>query len=130
MQRIAKSSSLAEINNKLDELPDTLDRMYISIFQAIEKQSSSFGTETTRVLSWIFRAKRPLLVRELQQATTTFPRKRRSAALKHPEAAHLVDCCLGLVTIDERSIISFVHFSVQEFLEQKVLPSGYRLHDR
>jgi Ankyrin repeats (3 copies)/Ankyrin repeats (many copies) len=119
MQRIAKSSSLAEINNKLDELPDTLDGMYVSIFQAIEKQSSSFGTETTRVLSWIFRAKRPLLVRELQQATTTFPGKRRSAELKYPEAAHLVDCCLGLVTIDERSIIRFVHFSVQEFLEQK-----------
>lgn len=76
--------------------------------------------QATTVLSWIFRAKRPLLVAELLQAIAVSVDEHKASLHEHrrEQLTEILDACFGLVVIDEeRSVIRFVHFTVQEYLQ-------------
>ena len=119
MQRISKLSSLQEIREELSNLPQTLFGMYTQTLEKISKRPLALQKQTTKILSWIFRARRPLLVRELQQALATSIGNTNGIGQQYPITSVMVDWCLGLVTVDEeRSTIRFVHFSVKEFLQE------------
>lgn len=120
MQMILKSSTLEEVMSEVTSFPMTISEMYTHILNRISEQSSTTKIRATKILSWIFRARRPLLVRELQQALTTSLDDTNEIIDEYSTDSAMVNLCLGLVTVDEeRSIIRFVHFSVQEFLQER-----------
>ena len=68
---------------------------------------------------WLAHARRPLLVTELSEALAI---RLGSASLKskfRPSQKRMVDCCMGLATVDEKSaVIRLMHHSVQEYLHK------------
>jgi hypothetical protein len=58
-----------------------------------------------------------MTVPELQHAIATDPESEKLGDTTNSD--FFVDCCFGLVIIDETSVIRLVHFSVSEFLEER-----------
>ena len=118
MQMICKSKSLKEMFQDLKDFPETLSGVYTQVLEKISKQSSPPQKRTIKILSWIFRAKRPLLVRELQQAMNTSIDESSGSYGESVSVSMMVEWCLGLVKVDEeRTTIRFVHSSVKQFLQ-------------
>lgn len=76
-----------------------------------------------QILSWIYYAKRPLLLDELREALVVRPgysdldRDR----LKNIQAADIVELCLSLIIHEKTSgIVGFVHLTVHEFFESQI----------
>ena len=68
-------------------------------------------------LMWVSHAKRPLLVNELSEALAIESDDEFLNRDSQPRLGVMVDCCMGLVTVDEKtSEVRLVHFSVQEYL--------------
>ena len=66
---------------------------------------------------WISHTKRPLLVDELSEALAIRPGDKFLDRDSQPRLGIMVDCCMGLVTVDEKTFeVRLVHFSVQEYL--------------
>ena len=103
----------------LERLPRALDDAFAETLQRIQKQPDGQDTLGMETLMWIAHARRPLLVTELSEALAI---KWSTSSLKtrfRPSQKKMVDCCMGLVTVDENSsIIRLVHFSVQEYLHK------------
>lgn len=118
MEGISKLGSLPEILNVLST-PQTIQDVYAERFAKLSNRSSVAEKQAATIVSWIFRAKRPLLVRELQQALATSIADTSLGSRVYPTASIMVERCLGLIDIeDERSVVRFIHFSVQEFLQE------------
>ena len=68
---------------------------------------------------WISHVREPLTINELSDALAT---RRGEASLStkyRPSQKRTVDCCLGLVAVDEESsIIRLVHYTAQEYLHE------------
>jgi len=83
-------------------------------------QNKAQATLAMNVLLWLAHAKRPLKVNELQHAVAIRPGETRMDDLTDPE--FFVHCCFGLVVIDkETSIVRLVHFTVNEYLQERHL---------
>jgi ankyrin repeat protein len=81
-------------------------------------QSKAQAALAMNVLLWLSHAKRPLKVSELQHAVAISPEENRMEDLTDPD--FFVHYCFGLVVIDkETSIIRLVHFSVNEYLQER-----------
>lgn len=105
------------MEDALEKLPCDLDDTFAETIQRIQKQPDGQDITGMNTLMWIVHARRPLLVTELSEALAI---KSGSTSLKTrycPSQKRMVDCCFGLVAVDEKSsIIRLVHFSVQEYL--------------
>src|SRR5271155_4715811 len=98
----------------LKEMPKELDATFKETLDRIERQPESRAELGMRTLIWISHARRPILVEELCQAFTVNPGDTYLDQDDCPLPKHMVDYCLGLVTIDkESSTFRFVHFTVQ-----------------
>jgi hypothetical protein len=73
------------------------------------------------VLKWVFLAKRQLeSVSELRHALSVRPGDQKLDEEGFPSEKSLLDCCLGLVIVDEgTSSIRLVHKSLQDFLNKR-----------
>lgn len=87
--------------------------------ERIEEQPYERRLLGLKILSWLFEAKRPMLVEELRYALAVEPCDISLDIENLPSRKHIVDVCAGLVIIDyERDIIRLVHFSVQEYFRR------------
>ena len=81
-------------------------------------QSKAQAALAMNVLLWLSHTKRPLKVSELQHAVAISPEENRMEDLTDPD--FFIHYCFGLVVIDkETSIIRLVHFSVNEYLQER-----------
>ena len=107
------------MDEALEHLPRDLDDAFSKTLQRIQCQPDGQDTLGMATLMWLAHARRPLLVTELSEALAI---KMGSTSLKprfRPSLKRMIDCCMGLVTVDERSlVIRLVHFSVQEYLHK------------
>jgi hypothetical protein len=95
-----------------DAFGKTLDR--------IQNQQDSKAEQGMNVLKWVFLASRQLSVSELRHALSVHPGDKKLDEEGFPSEQSLLDCCLGLVIIDEgTSSIRLVHKSLQDFLKQQ-----------
>ena len=122
LQMMSKLKSFKDIQEGLASLPQSLDDYYHRILENTTNQVSTLSDQITKVISWIYRAKRPLLVSELLKAIAVTVDGDNLGTLLGENSreilAMILDRCSGLVVIDEeRSVIRFAHFSVQEFLQ-------------
>ncbi|KAI9812194.1 MAG: hypothetical protein M1827_004860 [Pycnora praestabilis] len=113
---------------KLKQLSKGLEDTFGETMERIKRQSPSVAELGLATLMWIFYARRPLLVWELQEALAVSLGDTYLDKDDYPVPKHMVDYCLGLLTIDkESSTIRLVHFTIQEYFvkqQKEVFPLG------
>ena len=86
----------------------------------IEGQRYNQKELAKEVLSWITCAKRPLTTSELQHALATQVGDSKLDKDNLSDVEDIVSVCAGLVTIDDESgIIRLVHYTTQEYFEER-----------
>ena len=117
VQAILDEPTVGDMKKALGKVPhglnDALDST-LSRIHDLPDRKRQIGLET---MMWISHATRPLVVDELSEALAirlgdTFLNRELQ-----PRLGIMVDCCMGLVTVDEKtSEVRLVHYSVQEYL--------------
>lgn len=101
----------------LDRLPQNLHTAFEDTMQRIKRQSETRSRIALQALTWICRARRPIVLSELVDALAFRPRLVSVSPNHRPSRKTVLDSCHGLVTIDEESqVIRLVHYSVYAFL--------------
>ena len=112
----------------LEKMPDGLSDAFGQTLSRLNRQSDGRKRLGINTLMWIFFARRPLLVTELSEALAIRPRDSSLNAKYRPSQKLMVDCCQGLVVVDEgSSVFRLVHYSVQEYLHEhqdQIFPTG------
>ena len=121
INNILGQTSRGQVIEALKALPTGLAENIGFTLERIKSQhpqSQAQATLAMNVLLWLSHAKRPLKVSELQHAVAMRPEENGMEDLTDPD--FFVHCCFGLVVIDkETSIIRLVHFSVNEYLQDR-----------
>ena len=93
---------------------------YNQAMKRINGQKPGFKELAMKVLLWITCAKRLLTTSELQHAVAIKVSKSKLDQGDLPQIGDMVSVCAGLVDIDKESnIIRLVHYTAQEYFEQK-----------
>ncbi|GAB1198512.1 hypothetical protein APSETT444_007835 [Aspergillus pseudonomiae] len=105
------------------EKPGLEEKIVSAIIKAtdgiIEQQPMNRRILAARILSWIFRARRPLGIIELQHALAVTENSCSIDLDNIPAIDIIVDVCAGLVTADKScGIVRLVHFTAQEYIDQ------------
>jgi hypothetical protein len=100
----------------LSSLPNSMEAAYILLLDRIEKRRRP---TVIKVLSWLYRALRPLRQDEIREAISVrVGAKNLSKPLLPLDS--LISYCQGFVTMDDTTdIVRFSHFTVKEFLSLK-----------
>lgn len=125
---VLDSVSAGEMEEALDTMPQGLDDAFEETLQRIQVQPENRKTLAMNTLMWISHASRPLLMRELVDVLAIKSSERSLNKRNRPSQRLVLECCFGLVTLDEESsVIRLVHYSVQEYLLEHragIFPSG------
>jgi ankyrin repeat protein len=106
----------------LKEVPTDLYDSFALTLERIDKQPNNLKSLAHRILLWLSRSKRPLSVNELQQFLALRPGCSSVEKEDMPTQRTMVHVCMGLVMIDQRSsIISLVHYSLQEYFQDSTI---------
>lgn len=86
----------------------------------IQNQKESKAEQAMKVLKWVFLTGQQLSALELRHALSVRFEDKELDEEGFPSEKSLLDCCLGLVIIDEgTSSIWLVHKSLQDFLKKQ-----------
>ncbi|KAF8423279.1 hypothetical protein EV426DRAFT_574568 [Tirmania nivea] len=130
---VLEQPTIGERRRALELLPSKLDDAYGQTVQRIQI-SRSLTNLGMRVLMWLHLATRPLKIVELQCALAVVlePGKRGNIDLDEdqiPKRKRLLDCCLGLVIVDEETLtVRFVHYTLEEYFKthfDTYFPNGH-----
>jgi len=128
IELLARKHNPRDVKNALKTLPEKLQDSYGEIINRICGQDPEDVELAKRVLVWISYAKRPLKSAELQEALSVTPDSTELDESAFTDEDLLVSVCAGIITIDqESSIIRFVHYTAQEYLEktrERLLPDA------
>jgi len=125
----------------LPRLPLELGSAYAGMLARIQKSSHSPHPASNlgmRVLMWLHLATRPLRLEELQHALAVVLEEGQPGNVdldedEIPTQKRLLDCCLGLVIVDEgTSTVRFVHYTLEEYFKggnrsNEYFPDHHRL---
>ncbi|KAI5815999.1 hypothetical protein BZA77DRAFT_344514 [Pyronema omphalodes] len=104
----------------LETMPKKLDEAFQNTLRRIENQPASRGTQGMDTLKWIFLSEEPLTLDELSHALSIKPGDTYLDEDGFPSPKSILDCCLGLVVIDEAtSLPRLVHKSLQDFFQKQ-----------
>jgi hypothetical protein len=110
----------------LESLPEDLNAAYDDVMDRIAEKDPE--KNAFAVLSWIYRARRPLTMNELREALSISPGQKTFNDTLLPDAQKLIEICEGLVLCGPDGIVQFAHFTVQEYLHlhcnSKLLPEA------
>ena len=96
-----------------------LDGAYDTTLDRIKSQSKGKSTLGMAALMWISHSKRPMHIGELRHALAV---EIGSSDMDYENISSektLLASCLGLVTVDESSIVRLVHFTLQEYFNRR-----------
>jgi hypothetical protein len=112
--------------NALESLPEDLNAAYDDVLSRIAEKDPE--RNAFAVLSWVYRARRPLTMNELREALSVSPGQKTFNEALLPDAQKLIEICEGLVICIPDGTVQFAHFTVQEFLHlhcnSKLLPEA------
>ena len=121
---LAKQLTEQELRTALEKPPKSLREYYSEVISRISKQEEKQEHLAMITLKWIAYAKEPLQAGALQHALAVTSDTRDVNEKDLIDIEQLISFCAGIVTIDSESgIIRFVHYTVQEYLEN-ALPSA------
>lgn len=117
-----------EMEEALEVMPRNLHEAFKETLARIQRQPGGRQRLGMNTLMWISHAKSPLTVNELSEALAIRSEQLVLNPKNRPSQKMMVECCLGLVTIDEESGgIRLVHYAVQEYFrdqQNEIFPSG------
>ena len=122
--------TISQRRGVLKRLPTDLHDAFRGIITQIKQRRNVSQAELgMQVLMWIHFAYRPLELAELQHALAVEKGLMEFDADNIPSCKALLDCCLGLVLVDEETMtVRFVHYTLQEYFrnqERTEFPNGY-----
>ncbi|KAJ7164796.1 hypothetical protein C8R43DRAFT_864446, partial [Mycena crocata] len=118
MQSLRKHTNVSSLRRALGGLPTTIHEIYDEAMHRIETDDRS--DDALRVLLYIFHARRPLMLEELQHFLAVQAGNPYLDNDYITDGDTLVSMCAGLVALDDdTNIIRLVHFSTQEYLDQR-----------
>ena len=131
VQAIMNETSIGEMEEALDSMPQGLNDAFEGTLQRIQNQPEKRKLLGMNTLMWISHARRPLKTAELSEALAIRPGQTSMNSKFHKSQKMMVGCCLSLVTVDKKSsIIRLVHYSVQEYFREnhsRIFPFGERM---
>ena len=95
-----------------------LDGAYDATLKRIKGQSEGKSTLGMAALMWISFSERPMHIGELCESLAVEIGSRDMDYDNIPSEKKLLTSCLGLITVDESSIVRLVHFTLQEYFNQ------------
>ncbi|KAI5804813.1 hypothetical protein DFH27DRAFT_464459, partial [Peziza echinospora] len=112
----------------LGNLPPTLDGAYRCMVERISQSLVGHASIAKRTLLLLHLAHRQLGLDEIQHALAVESGTTSLNIDNIPSRKTILDCCLGLVIVDDESMtVRFVHFTLEEFFRQfgtEVFPDG------
>jgi ankyrin repeat protein len=110
----------------MDEFPKGVFEFYEEAMVRIENQEEEDNKLATKALSYIFCARRPLVIEELLHVLAAEADEKELDEAAFPDTEILLSVCAGLIRIDENAgTVGLVHYTLQEYLENnpgKLLP--------
>ncbi|KAI9708311.1 MAG: hypothetical protein M1820_004015 [Bogoriella megaspora] len=117
IQSILKEPTAGGMEEALSNLYQTLPDAFGGTIDRIERLPDSRRLIGISSLMWICHA-RPLTVPELSEVLAVEIGQKTTRPRHRPPAKVILQCCQGLVTIDDgSSTVRFVHYTVQEYLQ-------------
>ena len=122
--------TISKRRKALQKLPSGLYDSFQSIIVRIRECPREGQAELgMQVLMWLHFAYRPLKVAELQHALAVEKSDSEFDTSNIPPQKVLIDCCLGLVLVDEETLtVRFVHYTLEEYFRKHFraeFPDGY-----
>ena len=129
VKMILEMPTKAERREALVRLPTDLYNSFQGIITRIQGRPSASAELGMRILMWLHFAYRPLNLVELQHALAVRKGHMEFDSDYIPSQKALLDCCLGLVIVDEETLtVRFVHFTLEEYFRDNFrteFPDGY-----
>ena len=106
------------MKNALKTVPESPEEAYEKIFANILKLGED-KTLALSVLSWVYHAKEPLKMSELQEALCFMPNQMSSVEITEAQYSRqeIIASCKSLV-VAESNIVKFVHLTVKDWLRE------------
>ncbi|KAH6651847.1 hypothetical protein BKA67DRAFT_680163 [Truncatella angustata] len=117
IETLTRLITLRKVKSALNTLPDGLESMYHSVMVRIHGQDTELVTLGLNVLGWIYYAKRPLTLIELQHALAVEPRDTFLDEDGMPDKDLLTSVCGGLLSVQDGETVAFIHYTAQEFFD-------------
>ncbi|KAF8421792.1 hypothetical protein EV426DRAFT_189114 [Tirmania nivea] len=125
---VMEQTTISKRRKALTTLPTELNDTFRVAIKQIE-QSRGYAELGMKVLLWLHLAYRPLKLEELQHALAVEKDDVQFEVDNIPSRKTILDCCLGLVLIDEETMtVRFAHYSLEEYFRlhtSTYFPDGY-----
>lgn len=126
VEHLCKQSTIEEIEEALENLPEGLDAAYGRIMDHIQCYSESRRIAAIKILQWAVCVSRPLTVTELAVALAITPGEKNFKPKKqitNPQKT-ILKLCAPLIELEARSqSLKIVHATAKEFLLNKAYQS-------
>ena len=115
MNSLVTKPNPTAVRKALRSLPEGLTETYRSVLDRIDAQNSDDQEIANMVLLWLCYTKRPLTVKEIQEALSVDLDASDLDPYSMTNQDILISVCAGLVTVDpESQIVRFVHSTAEE----------------
>lgn len=119
IDELCRQTNLKKLRESMKQLPSDLETYFQNAFSRIEARTNNDRQLAKKALSYIFCAKRPLTLLELQHVLSVEFGDTRLDASKFDDPEVIEEVCTGLIRIDESSgSVGLVHNTLQEYLER------------
>ncbi|KAI5816223.1 hypothetical protein BZA77DRAFT_293625 [Pyronema omphalodes] len=120
IEAILHEPTIRKRRKALQDTPKDLYDAYGITLDRIKAQKQSLSSLAMKVLQWVFLTTRPLSVEELRHALAVEPGDTELHKDNFVEPHLILDCCLGLVIVDEStSTVRLVHQSLHNYFQQQ-----------
>ena len=119
IESLTRLITLRKVKVALINLPDGLENMYNDVLERIQGQDKELASLAMNVLGWIYHAKRPLKLIELQHALAIEPGDTLLDDDGLPDQDLMISVCGGLLSVREDDTVTFIHYTAQEYLNQR-----------
>ncbi|KAJ7430746.1 ankyrin repeat-containing domain protein [Mycena latifolia] len=119
MDSLATKNTIRALRDALNNMPKDIEHTYEDAMDRIDRQSEDDRKVARLVLIWISNAKRPLSIRELQEALAVEPGDTTFDSDNILDADVMLSVCAGLVVIDQTNhLVRLVHYTAQQYLDK------------
>lgn len=130
-QTILAEPTAGEMEEALKTVPRGLNDAFEETLQRIHELPDGRRRLGLNTLMWVSHVRKPLTVIELSDSLAIKLDETPLQTKYRPSQKMMVDCCLGLVTVDEESsVIRLVHYTIQEYFHEhldRIFPYGERM---
>ncbi|GIJ81561.1 hypothetical protein Asppvi_000060 [Aspergillus pseudoviridinutans] len=120
VHQIAKCESRGSVWERLENLPEGLQKAYDEVWRQIEDQGKSDRTITKRAIRWVMSASKPMTTVEILAAIRLSPDGDLLPLDDTVDEQGLLSLCNNFLTLDSQlKVWRFPHLSVREYLETK-----------